>query len=167
MVLYTYLHEAITFEELIPLRAESGARLLASTTDISRVWSMSHESVSTLWLLAYPLGMLRLDVSVTRLASDRTLMDAAASQTSARGLTASAVQPDHVTAHIRSLLEQAIFYGAQSENPVAFEISNEAAKDFSEAAVSLSNAVVHAGMIRHLNRVSIHSRPFILPFVAL
>lgn len=148
LILLAYLHESVTFEEVIPFRPESGARVLASATDTSRLWSMSHESMSTLWVLSYPMGMLRLDVNVARVASDRALLDQSSSV--APGTRAPArvdhttTQSDHVTAHIRSLLEQAIFFGAQTENPIAFELSNEMAQDFSVAAVSLSEEIVRA-----------------------
>lgn len=93
----TLVHDTMTFEEMIPFREDALAYICAASTE--HVQKYGFDKV-TMWLYCHPLGVLRFDVHVDNLKADQRLQ------------ATSQVLENRMTAHVRSALQQAIFFGS-------------------------------------------------------
>jgi hypothetical protein len=66
------LNEDASYDEPIPFRSDSATRLMSSCAETHRVWGVpGTEPHANLWALCQPLGIVKLDVNIRSLASDR------------------------------------------------------------------------------------------------
>lgn len=141
VIILLCLNEIETYCEAIPFRAGVDGRIVTATTLTNRIGSLSSDPVSQLWLLYDPMGMLRLDVNL-----DKIFIPERPTTPTDMELE---VQNERIYAHLKSQLEQAVFFGTQASNPIEFKIDRAYLDELGVAAAQLSLEILR-GECKHL-----------------
>ena len=102
MLMVSVVDGDVDYDECIPFRQDAEAWICAMSTALKR-GSVMKSDTSTLWAFLQPLGVIRLDVHLSQVKRERQL-----------GARRDEI-PKQVSNHIRSLLEQAVFFGRDAE----------------------------------------------------
>ncbi|ORX88494.1 hypothetical protein K493DRAFT_268240 [Basidiobolus meristosporus CBS 931.73] len=126
------------FEEIIPLRNASTDRIIGFGFDDTKLWSRERAASGNVLALCTQSGILDVSLDMEKIGEMEEHDVPVKKEVE---LSDEQKKQAH---HVKSKLEQAVFFGSHEENPLLFNLSRDADLGLDKAAVKLSEEILQS-----------------------